>query len=67
MVRLIGVVGEEEAKPGRSCTARRQVPLTLEPGLTMVGYVGYGNFLAKGVSNNVVGKKLEDQILFFLF
>ena len=38
MVRLIGVVGEEDAKPGRSCTARRQVPLTLEPGLTMVGF-----------------------------
>ena len=37
MVRLVGVVGEEEAGPGRGCAARRQVPLALEPGLTMVG------------------------------
>ena len=48
MVRLIGVVGEEEAKPGRSCTARRQVPLTLEPGLTMVGMV-WSNIVKLGM------------------
>ena len=36
MVRLVGVVGEEEAGPGPGCAARRQVPLALEPGLTMV-------------------------------
>ena len=36
MVRLVGVLGDDNTTGGRHCLARRQIPVEIEPDLTMV-------------------------------